>query len=224
MIASHRLRNTLRTVYAALMLGRRPNDVRYVFMVGDSQDNIAEAARGGGEIRDPFAADGELERMWRERYCPERYSVEEMLALPETTLGGCYARHMKQWGLRPDFYDDVPARHKLHYLRLRIRQTHDIWHVLTGYDTGHFGEVGLQGFYFGQFTNGQSVIIGAGAMLKHLLRGQFGELEHCVEAFCQGYVSGRRARSLLAVKWEQLWDQPLEALRERFGVAAAGRA
>jgi len=221
MSASLRRRNTLRTLYAALRLGRRPDDVRYVFMVGDSQDNIAEAARGGGEIRDPFAADEELERMWCERYCPERYNVEEMLALPEATLGGRYARHMKKRGLRPDFYDDVPARHKLHYLRLRIRQTHDIWHVLTGYDTGHYGEVGLQGFYFGQFTNGQSVIIGAGAMLKHLLRGQFGELERCVEAFCEGYVSGRRAHSLLAVKWEQLWGEPLESLRERYGVTVA---
>ena len=221
MSAAHRLRDILKTCYAALMLGRRPDAVRYVFMVGDAQDNIAESARSGGEIRDPFSADAELEHMWQARYCPERYDVEEMLRLPEATLGGCYARHMKKRGLRPDFYDDVPARHKLHYLRLRIRQTHDVWHVLTGYDTDHFGEVALQGFYFGQFTNGQSVIIGAGAMLKHALRGQFGELERCVEVFCEGYANGRRASSLLAVKWEQLWAQPVEALRERYGVAAA---
>jgi len=221
MSASHRVRETLKTFYAALMLGRRPNDVRYVFMVGDSQDNIAEAARCGGEIRDPFTTDAELERMWQERYCPERYDVDAMLGLPETTLGGSYARHMKKFDLRPDFYDEVSARHKLHYLRLRIRQTHDVWHVIAGYDTSHFGEVGLQGFYLGQFTNGQSVIIGAGAMLKHLVLARFGELERCAEAFCEGYSNGRRARSLLAVKWEQLWDQPIEVLRGRYGIAAA---
>jgi ubiquinone biosynthesis protein Coq4 len=222
MSAAHYIRENLKTLYATLMLGRRPDDVRYVFMVGDSQDNIAEAARGSGEIRDPFASDGELERMWQERYCPERYDVEEMLGLPEATLGGRYARHMKSLGLRPDFYDDVAARHKLHYLRLRVRQTHDVWHVMTGYDTGHFGEVGLQGFYLGQFTNGQSVIIGAGAMLKHLVLGRFGALERCVESFCEGYSNGRRARSLLAVKWEQLWEQPVDALRDRYGIAVAG--
>jgi ubiquinone biosynthesis protein COQ4 len=221
MSVTHLLTENLKTFYAALMLGVRPNDVRYVFMMGDSQDNIAEAARGEGKIRDPFAHDAELEQMWQERYCPARYNIDELLDLPPETLGGAYARHMISLGLRPDFYDQVSPRHKLHYLRLRIRQTHDVWHTITGYDTGSFGEVGLQGFYFAQFTNSQSVVIGAGAMLKHVLLGRFGDLERYVDVFCEGYSNGRGARSLLAVKWEQLWDQPTEGLRTRYGVAAA---
>ena len=211
-------RDTLKSLYAVFRLARKPDDVRFVFMIGDSQDNIAEAARVRGEIRDPFAGDEALERMWQERYHPERYDMEELLRLPEHTLGGAYARHMTRHGLRPDFYDDVAPRHKLHFLRLRLRQTHDIWHILTGFDTGELGEVGLQAFYFAQVTNGQSVLIGAGAMLKSIVRARFGDVERFVEVFCDGYARGRRARSLLPVKWEEFWEVPFEALRARYAI------
>jgi ubiquinone biosynthesis protein Coq4 len=214
------LKDNLGSIYAMIMLARRPDNVRYVFMMGDRQDNIAEMARQQGDMRDPFA-DAPLERMWRERYCPARYDVEDLMRLPEATLGGAYARHMTGRGLRPDFYDDVAPRHKMHYLRLRIRQTHDIWHVLSGFGTDEFGEVGLQGFYFGQFTNGQSALIMAGALLKSILRGRFGDLEKFVEAFCAGYMNARRAKSLLDVRWEEMWKEPLDEVRRRYGIEVA---
>lgn len=216
------LRDNLGSLYAMIMLARRPNHVRYVFMMGDHQDNIAESARTRGDMRDPFCSVG-LERMWQERYCPARYDVGELLRLDESSLGGAYARHMTSRGLRPDFYDDVAPRHKMHYLRLRVRQTHDIWHVLAGFDTDEFGEVGLQGFYFGQFTNGQSALILASAILKSIVRGRFGDLERHIAAFCEGYANARRSSSLLDVHWEQLWETPLEELRRRYGIVTAGR-
>lgn len=209
--------DTLRSLYATVMLARKPDAVKYVFMMGDAQDNIAEGERCRGGTRDPFASPA-LEKMWQERYCPPRYDVAELLGLPAATLGGAYARHMKAHGLRPDFYEDVAPRHRMHFLRLRMRQTHDIWHVLCGFDTGEFGEVGLQGFYFAQFTNGQSALIGGGAILKSVLRGRFTDLELHVDAFCEGYRTGKNAESLLAVHWEALWDEPLDALRGRFRI------
>ena len=213
------LKYTLVSLYALVMLGRRTDDVRNVFLIGNAQDNLAEPARASGKLRDPFRNPG-LERMWQERYCPPRYDVNELMALSPATLGGAYARHMVRRGLRPDFYDDVRARHRLHYLRLRVRQTHDIWHVLTGFDTDPVGELGLQAFYFGQFTNGQSVMILAGGILKCLFAGRYTELEHFVDVFCEGYHDGRAAHCLLDVRWEQLWNEPVAGLRQRFGIAA----
>lgn len=210
-------RNNLRSLYATFMLGRRPDQVKYVFMMGDSQDNIAEHARTAGDMTDPFA-NPELEALWQRRFRAERYDVDRLLQLPASTLGGAYARHMHARGFRPDFFDDVTPRHRMHFLRLRLRQTHDIWHVLAGFDTDEFGEVGLQGFYFAQFTNGQSALILAGAVLKSLLRGRFGELESHVDAFCEGYRTGRAACSLLAVEWEAIWAEDLDSLRRRLRV------
>lgn len=212
-------RNNLRSIYAAFMLGRRPDQVKYVFMMGDSQDNIAEGARARREIADPFA-DAALESLWQARFCAPRYEVDDLLHLPARTLGGAYARHMKACNLKPDFFEDVPPRHRMHFLRLRLRQTHDIWHVLAGFGTDEFGEVGLQGFYFAQFTNGQSALILASAILKSVLRGRFGDLELHLDAFCEGYRNGKQAAPLLAVEWERMWDRDLAELRRELRVEA----
>jgi ubiquinone biosynthesis protein Coq4/drug/metabolite transporter (DMT)-like permease len=210
-------KNTVRSLYAVFMLARNPERTNFVFMMGDAQDNIAESERARGGIADPFSSP-ELELMWQSRFRSQHYEVDDLLRLPAHTLGGAYARHMKLNGLRPDFYEDVAPRHRLHFLRLRMRQTHDIWHVLSGFGTDEFGEVGLQGFYFAQFTNGQSALIGAGAMLKSLLRGKFADLEKHVDAFCEGYCSGKRAESLLTAEWENLWAEDLESLRRRYRI------
>jgi ubiquinone biosynthesis protein COQ4 len=214
------LKYQLASAYGLFMLTRRTDSVQYVFMIGNAQDNLAESARLRGEMRDPFA-DAALEALWQERYCPQRYDVDDLLRLDASTLGGLYARHMKARGLRPDFYDDVAPRHKLHYLRLRIRQTHDIWHTLAGFDTDPAGEVGLQGFYFAQFANGQSALIVVGAILKSILARRYGELEGFIDAFCRGYRNGRRAAPLLGVKWEELWQEPLAELRRRYAIEPA---
>jgi ubiquinone biosynthesis protein Coq4 len=44
-------------------------------------------------------------------------------------------------------------------------------------------------------------------------------LEKHVDAFCEGYCNGKRAQSLLAVKWEEQWSEKLEVLRQRYGIA-----
>jgi ubiquinone biosynthesis protein Coq4 len=212
-------KNNLRSLYAAYRLAKDPEHTKYVFMIGDAQDNIAESERRLGQIADPFRA-GPLEAMWQTRFRAERYDIDALMQLPGDTLGGAYARHMKANGLRPDYYDDdVVPRHRWHYLRLRIRQTHDIWHVLTGFTPDEFGEVGIQGFYAAQFANGQAAIIAAAAILKSVLRGRFGDLERHLEAFCEGYHGGKHAESLLAVKWEELWGENLEELRRRYRIA-----
>ena len=215
------MKNNLGSIYAVVMLGRRPAQVKYVFMIGDRQDNLTESARVAGQIADPFA-DAALDAMWRQRYHPPRYELAELARLPDDTLGGAYARFMLAHDLKPDFYENVAARHKMHYLRLRLRQTHDIWHVLSGYDTGLFGEVGLQAFYFAQVTNGQSALIFGGTLIKCLLRGRFDELERYVAHFCEGYGNGRRAANLLAVRWESHWTESLAGLRERYAIVPAG--
>jgi ubiquinone biosynthesis protein Coq4/drug/metabolite transporter (DMT)-like permease len=210
-------RHNLRSIYAAIKLSKDPKQTQYVFMMGEAQDNIAESERVRGQITDAFAG-RPLEEMWQTRFQAERYDIDALIQLPCDTLGGIYARHMKANGLRPDYYKEVTPRHRMQYLRERIHQTHDIWHVLTGFNTDEFGEVGLQGFYFAQFTNGQAAIIGAAAILKSVLRGRFNDLEKHVDAFCQGYCAGKRAESLLAVKWEELWGERLEDVRRRYRI------
>ena len=211
-------KNNLRSVYAVYRLAKDPGQTRFVFMISTAQDNIAESERLRGTIKDAFRSP-DLEGMWQERYGSAPYDLDALMALPADTLGGAYARHMKASGLKPDYYPETEPRHRMNFLRLRIHKTHDLWHLLTGFGMDEFGEVGLQGFYFGQFTSGQAALIGAAAILKSVLRGRLGDLEKHVDAFCEGYCNGKRAESLLAVKWEDLWGEKVEELRRRYRIA-----
>jgi ubiquinone biosynthesis protein Coq4 len=218
------LKNNLLCAYASFRLARNPQATKYVFMIGDTQDNIAESERRLGRYPDLFKS-SPLEALWKSGYRPERYNLEELMKLPSHTLGGAYARHMKANDLRVDYYPEGAApRNRTQYLRQRMRQTHDIWHVLTGFGTDEFEEVGIQGFYAGQFVSSMSGIIGAGAMLKSIVRCRFDELQKHMDAFCEGYCAGKRAESLLAVKWEELWEETLESLRRRYRINVPGRS
>lgn len=213
--------NNLRSLYAAFRLARNPRATKYVFMIGDTQDNIAESERQLGRYPDPFRSDA-LEALWESGYRAERYDLDELAKLPAHTLGAAFARHMRANELQVDYYEERRPRTRMQFLRQRMRQTHDIWHVLTGYGTDEFEEVGIQGFYAGQYMSNMAAIIAAGAFLKSIFRVRFAELQKHVDAFCEGYCAGKRAENLLAVKWEELWGESVESLRRRYCINIPG--
>lgn len=211
-------KNNLRSMYAVYRLARNPKGIQYFIMMGDAQDNIGECERRLGRFSDPFKSEA-LEQMWQSGFdATGSYDVEALGRLPADTLGGALAHHMKASGLAQDFYQHSQPRNRMQFLRLRMRQTHDIWHVLTGTSTDVFDEVAIQGFVTGQYTSATSAILAAAAFLKSILRGRFDELQAYVDGFCEGYVAGKRAESLLAVKWEELWDEKVETLRKRYRI------
>lgn len=212
------LGNNLRSMYAIYRLAKNPKGIQYFIMMGDAQDNIGESERRLGRFDDPFKSEA-LEQMWQARFdATGSYDLEALGRLPADTLGGALARHMKAAGLGQDFYEHSRPRNRMQFLRLRMRQTHDIWHVLTGFDTGVYDEVAIQGFVAGQYTSATSAILAAAAILKSVLRGRFDELQTYVDGFCEGYVAGKRADSLLAVRWEELWEEKVETLRKRYRI------
>jgi ubiquinone biosynthesis protein Coq4 len=216
------LKNNLRSMYAIYRLAKNPKGIQYFVMMGDAQDNIGESERRLGRFSDPFKSEA-LEQMWQSGFdATGSYDLDALGKLPAETLGGALARHMKAAGLGQDFYEHSQPRNRLQFLRLRMRQTHDIWHVLTGTNTDVFDEVAIQGFVAGQYTSATSAILAAAAFLKSVLRGRFDELERYVGGFCEGYVAGKRAESLLAVRWEELWGENVETLRKRYRIATLG--
>ena len=212
------LKNNLRSMYAVYRLAKNPKGIQYFIMMGDAQDNIGESERRLGRFCDPFKSQA-LEQMWQSGFdATGSYDLEALGKLPGDTLGGALARHMKASGLGQDFYEHAQPRNRMQFLRLRMRQTHDIWHVLTGTGTDPFDEVAIQGFVAGQYTSATSAILAAAVFLKAVFRGRFDELQEYVDGFCEGYVAGKRAESLLAVRWEELWGEKVETLRKRYRI------
>lgn len=111
---------------------------------------------------------------------------------------------------------EIPMEHPYAWFGRRIRDTHDIWHVLTGYKADEtLGEACLVAFSYAQVRGLGWAFIGAGAAIKSLFvtrRTSF------ARAVWEGYRRGKRARWLAAEDYDALLNEPLEAARARLGI------
>lgn len=144
---------------------------------------------------------------------------EALRRMPPTKLGGAYVRHLDGNSITAD-YQAAQTRHvddpDMAYLMRRFRQTHDVWHALLDLGiTGH-EEVVIHAFSWGQLRLPVSALVVALGSMKHIvLEKRWGALRHSLR---EAYEVGRDAEPLIKVIWEDLWDEPLEAVRARYHV------
>ncbi|MCG5062063.1 MAG: ubiquinone biosynthesis protein [Limnoraphis sp. WC205] len=152
---------------------------------------------------DPVAAE-----MIQERYMA-LHNLDELLQYPEDSLGYIYASKMKEKGFRSeDLYASVSINSDTSYIDARIGQTHDIWHIITGFETSEIDEIGLQAFYLVQFTNPMATMLIANALIAVTLFTPE-ELPELLSAIGKGWEMGSQAKPLFAQKWEENWEKPL---------------
>lgn len=147
---------------------------------------------------------------------------EALRSMPAGSFGRAYADFMDQEqisadglvdaseGPRPEglFQDENRDR-----FGRRMRDSHDLWHVLTGYSRDLVGEASLLAFTFAQTRNpGIGFIV-----LMAYLRSK-GEIGFGRQMIREGYRRGRRAGWLPAADWEALLPQPLASVRRTLGV------
>jgi ubiquinone biosynthesis protein COQ4 len=149
---------------------------------------------------------------------------ERLGALPETTLGGAYARHLDRNGITAD-YQAAVTRHvddpDIAYLMRRFRQTHDVWHALLGLGIAGHEEVIIHWFSFGQLRLPVSMLIMAFGTMKHVvLERRWGTLRHSA---MDAYRIGRAAAPLLPVRWEDHWVDDLDRVRAAYRIKPLDR-
>src|SRR5207344_1606776 len=143
--ARARRRQALR---AGLALALNPNDTQQVFYLAAAVDQASLQ-----RATDRLAADPTGRELLRARAAIDTHHVDyaALRALPADTLGGAYARTLAAGSLDPDVFQRPPSLPEdLAYVAQRMRQTHDLWHVLTGLGTDIPGEVALQAFAHAQ--------------------------------------------------------------------------
>jgi ubiquinone biosynthesis protein COQ4 len=132
--------------------------------------------------------------------------------LPDGTLGREYTRFLDDNGISPDAFAAIPdvGDPRAAYLMLRMRQTHDLWHVLTGYAPDIRGEILLQAFTYAQTGAPASLLIAVfgSARWGFGWRGQ-------MAAMRKAFARGKRAHFLALVRWEEHWATPVEELRTK---------
>lgn len=142
--------------------------------------------------------------------------LEALAALPPGTLGRVFAEHCRERGIDPNLVH-VPPDDRVGWLLHHLYQSHDVWHVVTGWGNDLAGEVGLGGFYAAQLR--------APAFFGYMLALVFlnvvsrrADLDQVFAALGAGHRGGRRAEPLFGTDWDALWAVPLEEVRRRFGI------
>jgi ubiquinone biosynthesis protein COQ4 len=105
----------------------------------------------------------------------------------------------------------------LRYKVLRGFQTHDLHHVLTGYEATPFDELALQAFGLAQMDYPYAAMTLA-TILNHATLVDPWLIKPAMDAITEGWAYGRRARSIQFVAFETMLERPLADVRTAFGL------
>lgn len=152
-------------------------------------------------------------------YLPQ-VDLEALARLPEGTFGRAYADFMRKHQLAPFVLTpeiDEPMRLR-NAFGIRLASTHDMVHVLLGFDTSWAGELGVLAFSAAQrwsWVQPFSLLV---AWPYYLIRTGFG-VRALRDAARRGARLGRQAPFLLAVRLEERFHDHLDGLRRELGLA-----
>ena len=203
---------------AALL--RDPDDLPQVFTLIDAVSGTAPH-----RLLFRFRRAEHGKRLLRERPDISRVLAdrEALRALPAGSLGRAYLDFVESEGITAEGIRDASLeaesrserrRPKMFlYLHQRMRDTHDLWHTVTGYKGDVAGELALLAFTLAQNWNSAVALIVFTAVAKGLGSGY-------VEFIFDGWRRGRASAWLPSQRWEELLPLPLVEVRARLKLGA----
>ena len=139
------------------------------------------------------------------------------------TVGAAYRHFLESTGYSADGLAEISKvnreedmLHPYAWFGRRVRDTHDICHVLTGYKADEsLGEAALVAFSFAQVGGlGWAFIAGAAALKSLSVTGN----TLFARAVWEGYRNGRKAKWISGEDYEKLLHEPIDAARARLGI------
>ena len=202
-----------RALAALRLLAADPDETSHVFTIIDALSH-----RAPDHLVGLFHRTAEGRRLMAERRDIVKVLAdrEALRAMPPGSLAHAYLRFVESEGITADglvsasetgrLIDDADV--ELSFVSNRMRDTHDLWHAVTGYRGDVLGEAALLAFNVPQTRNpGIAAIVLLGFYRVQKLSA--------VGTLLDGLVRGIRAEYLPAVDWEALLPLPLEEVRAR---------
>ena len=140
------------------------------------------------------------------------------------TVGAAYRDFLASTGYSADGLAEVSREgsemedvvHPYAWFGRRVRDTHDIWHIMTGYKADEsLGEAALVAFSYAQVGGLGWAFIGGAAALKSL---RVTKNTLFAKAVWEGYRNGRAAQWLSGEDYLKLMHEPIEVARARLGI------
>lgn len=198
----------VRALRAVARITADPTKLDEVFVLADVSEESPQIDRLLAELR----ADPVHRLALQSKPRLGEVSLASLSRLPEGTLGRAYARFMTDRGLSHEDLVLVEGESDMDWMRNHLRETHDLWHVATGFDTDVAGELGVQAFYLAQLKGPLPVLLLAVGMLNTLFKGM-DDADRRMRAITRGWLLGRRGASLFGTAWSERWGEPLESFR-----------
>lgn len=133
---------------------------------------------------------------------------------PPHTLGGAYARHMRHYGFNPQTFRPGENPEET-WLQQRMAISHDIYHVITGFDASPVGEFGVAAYTVVQYRDLLNVFVLSFVPLS-LSNPQW--TVPLLWALGRGLAMGLRGKPIIAYPLEHRWDRPLSMVRKELGL------
>ena len=203
---------------ALRQLIRDPDDTTQVFEIID-----ALAGRAFEKAFERFRASPNGPRLIAEQ--PDIVAAlsdrDSLAAMPAGSLGRAYLDFVLREELTPeglssaskDFEEDPAAPAGAYWFGARMRDTHDLYHVLTGYNRDLVGEASLLAFTWAQTRNRG---IGAIVLMAYAKAGS--QAPGARPMIRQGYRRGKAAAWLPAQDWEALLARPIDEVRRELNL------
>lgn len=163
-------------------------------------------------------------RLAERRYLPPLLDDHSWIReLPEGTVGRAYIEFMEREGLSAQGLVEESEKFfsrdygdTIGWFGNRLRDTHDMFHVLSGYNRDALGEASLLAFTWGQHRGRGLIFIaymGTRQMRKEVPRHI--DLKACYE---EGKRNGKAAKSIIEEDIIALLSEPLEDARARLNI------
>lgn len=162
-------------------------------------------------------------RQAAERSLRAPYDIATLKNCAEGSLGGRFYRLIVDNG----FDVEVLNREELtltalppvlRYTNTRILQTHDLWHLVAGYDTTILHEIGISAFQLAQFGHLYSAAFLA-TVATITAQAEPVAAQIYFSTVAAAWAHGRATPPLMTIEWEHLWDRPIDAIRADYGIA-----
>jgi len=147
---------------------------------------------------------------------------EYLASLPLGSFGRTYYEFCQREGISPEglveagegHYDDFTDEDMYRYAR-RTRESHDLWHILSGYGRDGFGEACVVSFSYAQTKSlgfAAIAVMGAFHFKKMFPKASVWS------AVWQAYRNGKKTAWLPGVEWETIMHLPLQEVRDMLNV------
>ena len=158
-----------------------------------------------------------------ERYTGPELNLDTLLKCPKGSLGWTYAKVLSTMKYDPQFYRKREINSDIDYIIQRVRKTHDLHHILTGFSFDDCGEFGVISVTIGQIQYPAfQLLCLLGSFLSFATnapsKGNEVPLAYNFDLISQGIRIARQAKPLFPIKFEEGLDRPIEEWRTELNI------